>query len=351
MNGTPGSPARDAASRRRRRLGTAAAAFVATLVLAETVARIALASGVAQAEEHALGLKQLDPRLGYRAKPDAVVEARKRLGDEELFSVTYRIDGLGRRLTPVDPGGGPRERFALFLGDSFTFGYGLEDGETLPAQFSRAAPSYQPYNLALPAWGPQHALVLLKSGEASQGVAEPDGVALFGFVDVQARRAIGSTHVMAWDGGRGSPCFELRGGVLVDRGSFESARPFTTFVRRLLSSSHLLRAAEVDWPAPDEDDLELVARILSAARDEFEARHPAREPASGTPGERFHVLILPGSRLAPRLATHLERAGLSVLDYSSWDDPDANDRIPGDGHPTARANAALAARLARELSR
>lgn len=63
-----------------------------------------------------------DERYGYVLRPNARDYHR-----EADFSVTYTVDAGGRRLTPAPAN--PRAT-VVFVGDSFTFGTGVEDHET-----------------------------------------------------------------------------------------------------------------------------------------------------------------------------------------------------------------------------
>lgn len=69
-------------------------------------------------------IHQLDDRYGYVHIPNAVDRARAR-----GFTATSTIDADGHRTmpSPVSPRG-----TVVFLGDSFTFGWGVDDDETYP---------------------------------------------------------------------------------------------------------------------------------------------------------------------------------------------------------------------------
>ena len=88
-----------------------------------------------------------DSVLGYSAVPGARVRAiRKRFG-ATLYDVTYTISDQGARVTRGNPAG----ETWLFMGCSFTFGEGVSDDETLPAQFSEQLLLYLPDDINVPA--------------------------------------------------------------------------------------------------------------------------------------------------------------------------------------------------------
>ena len=53
----------------------------------------------------------------------------------------------------------------LFIGDSFIFGQGLRDDETMPSQFTKLnAPAARSVNLGVPGYGPNHLVRAFEAG-------------------------------------------------------------------------------------------------------------------------------------------------------------------------------------------
>jgi len=105
--------------------------------------------------EEFIGIWENDPVLGFRHIPGAVGRHRK----DDSFDVTYTIDDDGYRVTrdPVENGGR-----VIALGGSFTFGHGVEDDESWPAQLGQRWPHLKVVNAAANAWGTSHALLVLE---------------------------------------------------------------------------------------------------------------------------------------------------------------------------------------------
>ena len=82
-------------------------------------------------------------------------------------------------------------------GDSFAFGYGLNDEHTLPYRLGVLSEKrYRIHNLAFGGYGPHHMLASLESDHAASRVdCNPDLVIFQGVPD-GARRAAGYTN---WD--------------------------------------------------------------------------------------------------------------------------------------------------------
>lgn len=100
--------------------------------------------------------------LGYRPLAGAKVEALATFGDKVVYHQTYTIEPSGARATPGSVEHGPTY---LFIGDSFIFGEGLADSETLPSQFARGLKSKaHVVNLGVLGYGPNHLVRAMETG-------------------------------------------------------------------------------------------------------------------------------------------------------------------------------------------
>jgi hypothetical protein len=77
------------------------------------------------------GLYVVDPKVGHRMKPGL----RGVLGNFAEFTTQVRVNRLGIRGPEVGPAR-PGVRRVLVLGDSFTFGMGVEEPDAFPAQLA-----------------------------------------------------------------------------------------------------------------------------------------------------------------------------------------------------------------------
>lgn len=111
----------------------------------------------------------IDAVLGYRPEAGLSVEVSARFGGEPVFRATYTMEPSGERHTPGSSADGPTY---LFVGDSFIFGEGLVDTETLPAQFARglARPAHV-VNLGVLGYGPNHLVRAIETGTYDRYVA------------------------------------------------------------------------------------------------------------------------------------------------------------------------------------
>ena len=129
--------------------------------------------------------------LGYEYTPDNVMRHWCRPDGAEgyLFDARMTIGPGGSRETRGNPGG---EQAWLFLGCSFTFGYGLNDDQTLPHYFSEATGfTDHVVNLGVSGYGPHQSLRDLvldrHPGRAGVDPARVKGV-VFSLIDDHADR-------------------------------------------------------------------------------------------------------------------------------------------------------------------
>lgn len=260
----------------------------------------------------------------------------------EVYRANYTIGADGYRVTPDQARAG---KYAVFLGDSFVFGIGVSDRETLPYHFSREIPGYRAYNRGFGGYGPND-LVVRARRETGSFVEESSGyVFYFYFADHAARLLGGMQYLGLW--GADHPYLRSEEGRIVHEGSFREALPFRVALAWAWARSQITRFFHLDWPVSvDEEQAEFLARVVRALKEEYEAR---------LPGARFVFVMAPGEgRDAARLLPALDKLGIETLDYSGFQLEryvKGRRRIPWDGHHTPEANQVLADQLARDLAR
>ncbi|MCB9104507.1 MAG: SGNH/GDSL hydrolase family protein [Anaerolineales bacterium] len=280
-----------------------------------------------------------DEELGYTLKPLTRATAIQKQGDEVVYDVTYTTDALGRRPTPIDK---PDERshFILFFGGSYTFGDGLWDDETLPAQVGELAPEYKPYNYGVPGYGTQQLLVKLQSDEILDEVPERDGIAIYVFICAHIKRVVGTTDVQnTW--GRYMPYYFLDANdQLVRQSDLVTARPWLSAIDALVGISQTGKYFNITLPRINDNHRRLTARIIAEAQQSFRDKYQS---------DAFYVLIYPHNPCAAEIIPFLEEVNVKVLDYSTlFKFGDAGLWIP-DGHPTASAQKIVAQKLVTDL--
>lgn len=104
--------------------------------------------------EHSL-ISEYDPVLGWKGIPNAT---RTIYLQEKTFSVQHNNDGFRDINHPQDP----TLKSIIFLGDSFTWGYGVEEKEIFINKLRQTIKNREIYNLAYPGYGTDQALLTFK---------------------------------------------------------------------------------------------------------------------------------------------------------------------------------------------
>lgn len=291
-----------------------------------------------------------DAVLGYRLRPATKVLAHSTRGPETLFRVTYTINPDGTRLTPAAPAGADTY---LFLGDSFMFGQGLADGETLPAQFAQANDfKVRAVNFAVPGYAPNQWVRALETG-MFDALARPPGkvkAVVTWIIPHHLDRVAGEQE---WLGA--APRYVVEGGVPRHTGSFTEnrlANPLEGL--RYLASGQLAFVKAIGerqrQDAQAELFIALMLRLQTLARERLGApliaiyTWPDRPEPSGDRA----------SFSQPQLVAMIDRlraTGLPLLRvYDLMDGIDPNlVTIPHDGHPSALTDRLIAGELKRRL--
>ena len=205
-----------------------------------------------------------DADLGYAASREAraVRATLSNNAGKTIYDVTYTLDDKGLRVTPIAHSVGPR---VLFFGCSFTFGEGVDDHDTMPAQFSRLT-GRPVRNFGFPGYGPHQFLRTLETKFTSQPGHAPIW-SVYTLLPDHVDRAAGRSP---WE--TNGPSYLVgQDGMAHFNGQFPSPDAPTTLASRLmhlLPSSSLYRAIEnrfAPFRASEGADRERVVAILKTA--------------------------------------------------------------------------------------
>ena len=253
----------------RRLLLILAGVLVATLV-AEFALRWVVT--VPEVSNPLYSFHDSDPVLGWRGKAD--VRMRFRRPDFDAL-IEHGPDGWRVPDPPPSPDATWR---VLFLGDSYTWGWGVSQGEVFTDRLQRRlAPSIAIYNRGVNAFGTGQEYLLMQRELVAQ---KYDAVAVMFF----------QNDVLDNVGGRDGrrPLFVLEGDTLVARN--QPALPLTNPVHRFLkdhSQAFLLVDFELSQLKPSDDD--------------------AREKAFETSPTDVDYHELPGAAVTMRLLTEMNK--------------------------------------------
>lgn len=312
-------------------------AIVLALGLGEFVAWRATPAGTLRTESDPVFVTSHD-YLGNAATPGVTAHVTRWDGDSLLFRVTYTIDARGWRSTPFT--GDSAAPVVAFFGCSLTFGEGVADSATLPAQLSLASGGrYRGLNLGFSGWGPHQMLAILEHRLEAPAMTGRPVLGVYQAIPSHIYRVLGRT---SWDPG---PRYRLGpDGAAHFAGRFMSAR--ASLALNLLYRSFLVRKLVDGWNQRlGDEDYRLFFAVVDAARKEFVARYP---------GADFLVLYW-DARTPSREFLELDRRMLAGFAVRGIRVVTASQALPGypaeaeryllshhDAHPNALADRALA---------
>ncbi|HOE27620.1 MAG: hypothetical protein IT574_11635 [Candidatus Aureabacteria bacterium] len=254
----------------------------------------------------------------------------------------YRIDEYGRRVS-ADTHPPKADKFILFYGCSFTYGFGVQDNETLPAYVGSLTAEYQPYNYGFGGFGPFDVLAKIETADFEHEVKEKNGISVYLFINGHIERLAGSMGTTRWSEGSFTYYEKDVSGVMVRKGTFESGRPWITRAYKILGRSRLLQRLRIDFP-PRFTDAHgaLLADTIEAMERGFKRHYPQGQ---------FVMVIYPNSSMARLFLSKLAEKNIKVLDYTNLFDPELQEyKIRGERHPTALAYRTIARKLVEDLN-
>jgi hypothetical protein len=286
-----------------------------------------------------------DPILGFRPQPNTEVIATATFGAELIYRHTYHIDGNAARVTPAGPAGGDTY---LFLGDSFVFGQGLVDDQSLASQFAKAN-DYQvrAVNLGVPGYGPNHLVRAFEAGLLDRYADQSVKAVVSWIIPAHLARVTGDGP---WLGS--SPRYVLENGVPRHTGSFNEYRwthPLAGLKYLLGGQFLFVDAIGMRQRQEEQADLfvALMARLQVQVREKFGAPlivvYSWPDETSGSSyGE---------SKLLVAVLNRLRKLGIPLLSVDRLtNNIDVSLLlIPHDGHPTAYTYELIAGELKRRL--
>lgn len=262
-----------------------------------------------------------------------------------IFEATVGINEHGQRVVPGFRSNGQSQ--LLFVGDSYTFGQGVEDGEAFPSLVQEALPRHSVYNLGLPGFAPHDMLFELeRKPRRYAGIPKKKGLAFYVFIPNHMDRVFVPLRMLVREPTRDQrPGYERSAiGEVEYHGPIEG-RPYHGFYE-LAAQSKIVRQLHLNWPLfYRERDYDLFAGLVKKFRDEARGRFGVDD---------LVTVIFPLEGPANRpVAEALRRAGLPVLDLGGLDLDIATggNALYADEHPTACSHFALAQLILEEIKR
>ncbi len=281
-----------------------------------------------------------DPILGFRPKPDSEVIATATWGDELVYRQTYHFNSAAARVTPPAPA---TSDTYLFIGDSFVFGQGVADDQTVASQLTRlSSPPARTVNLGVPGYGPNHLVRAFEAGLYDRYKDQKVKAVVTWIIPAHLQRVTGDG---SWLGS--SPRYVLDDGKLRFTGTFNEHRwrdPLAGL--HYLLGEHFAFIEAIGQKQRQEEQIELflamMAKLQAEARAKFNAplviiySWPDESTQNRYGDSKVEQPLLVATLVKLR---KLGAPMLSVADATQGETA-ARLMIPHDGHPSASAPSA-----------
>lgn len=283
-----------------------------------------------------------DEIVGYRPRPGTTVAATATFGDETIYRRTYTIEPSGARHTP---GSVKAARTFLFIGDSYVFGEGLEDSDTVAARFAAGLKTPSTVvNLGVLGYSPAHLVRAIESGAYDRYVEGKVAAVVTWITRIHLPRLTGDG---GWLGS--SPRYELDAqGKPRFTGSFNEYR----WTHPIAGAEYLGRTYLASVARAVRGDLEraqvpLYLALLADLRDKVRARYDAplvliydwpEAIGEGQHDPPYVPYFRDIKALGMPMVSVRRIMGPSIAGWNDW-------VIPHDNHPNARLTEALAKEL------
>ncbi|MFM7023655.1 MAG: hypothetical protein ACKOXB_11830 [Flavobacteriales bacterium] len=278
-------------------------------------------------------LTQPDDVLGHSLKANLDHLSTLEIGGKNIYSSLIHSDSLGHRKTPFDS---TKNKQAIFLGCSFTFGEGLNDEQTLPWLCAQNS-EYNTLNLACVGYGPQQALLQMRSLHLTP---DKETKVIYVYIDGHIQRVNGFLSVVN-SYGKDFPYPQLEDNSLVMYPSFSEKSPALASLYAALKDCQTMQYFNTNLPLfTQERHYELFGKTIEELAREVKKKY----------NNELVILIYPGSEQHNEVLEHVNINLIQVLDYSSLcTKGDEKYFFPKDGHPNALVNQMIARRILKEL--
>jgi hypothetical protein len=221
--------------------------------------------------------------LGYAPQESTVYSGARYSGDKAIYHVTYSIGANGLRIGAPPVGGSDSADCVVFFGDSFTFGEGVSDNETMPYLVGQqSGGQYHTYNFGFHGYGPHQMLVTLEYALEGHVLDCKPRFAVYQAIPDHLRRITRDTY---------GPRYVLENdGHVRLAGRLDDARNniITTVVMEQLQKSLLVQIINKRISS---SDVALFLGIVDSSRNIFEHRYT---------GSMFHVIFWDTEDHCPR---------------------------------------------------
>lgn len=227
-------------------------------------------------ERKQFGLKTTSSEiLGYAPTKGQTVNENKYMGQQLIYNVSYTINAVGLRSSssaqPLH-----NNQCILFFGDSFTFGVGVNDFETMPYVVQELS-KCPVYNFGYGGYGPHQMLSAIQHGMVKDIINCQPRIVIYQAALFQAGRSAGS----AWWDKHGPQYILLPNGSIKYDGHFDDGNWIQIKTRAQLGKSFMYKKFFLNRIKIKEEDIKLFVEIIGQSQKLLKEQYPKME---------FHVI-------------------------------------------------------------
>jgi hypothetical protein len=281
-----------------------------------------------------------DDILGYAPARGGSITSQLYKGNELVYDVIYTIEGNGLRISPPYASNDPHHCI-VFFGDSFTFGEGVNDHETMPYLVGKLS-GYHVYNFGFHGYGPHQMLAALQHDVVEIIVECRPRIAIYQALGAHIARSAG---LSPWDT-HGPRYTLLSDGTFKYTGHFDenatekSATIISRVGTQIEKSFFYKKYFKNRRRSINNRDAKLFLEIVDASRKKFTDIYP---------GSDFHVILWdksPNDKYNNIVQEGLRNKGINLHLISkilpNFSDRESTYEIPYDKHPNTLAHTYIA---------
>lgn len=286
-----------------------------------------------------------DFEYGYRMTANSKSRDILKIKNKLIWNVTFKTDEFGRRVTDAGPLKKNTEQFVVFYGGSRTFGQGVEDHQTLAANFQKSNPDLKVYNYGIMNAAANMYLRYHETGKFKKEIPEKKGTFIYIYDLGHEQKIFGSKEATK---SFSSPMYDYgQDDKLAHFHNFWFGRPVRSFIYNFLGLSAVYQNVflnkRLDITTLDADQLRLIRDVF------LEMKWHAAEMSNSN----FVVVFFEVSRspIMDDVSRVLKEAGIEVLYFEKAQLP-ADDNInyfEFDRHPKASTYVTQAALIQEAL--
>ncbi|MES2528064.1 MAG: hypothetical protein V4598_13300 [Bdellovibrionota bacterium] len=245
---------------------------------------------------------------------DETIVVKGKFSGKVKASSHVTTDSIGRRLTG-NTSGSEKKKNIVFLGCSFTYGFGVNNEDTYPYKV-REKTGLNVYNYGISGTSPSLTLKILRylKGDYLKDMSKEDTTVIYTLIPDHINRMIGTVLQFRHMPGsfETAPYIFLKDNELEILNSFADDRTYGKHILKFLSRIHLMKVFWVDIPRIGQEEIDLMARILQEIEKEVKTHNPHVKS--------FKVAFYPlggvGEKSYQALRDELVKRKMDVLDYS-----------------------------------